>query len=196
MARVGKIERKTKETAISLVLNLDGEGKADLNLPVPFMVHMLDLFARHGRFDLMAEARGDTCIDDHHTVEDLGICLGKALKEALGNKGGIERFGCAYVPMDEALVRTVLDLSGRPYLNFQVEFTQEKVGSFDLELIEEFLRAFANQSGTTLHITCLAGKNNHHMAEAIFKSLGRSLRDAVKITDLKGNIPSTKGSLE
>jgi imidazoleglycerol-phosphate dehydratase len=196
LTRIARIERITGETTIDLNLNLDGEGRADLDLPVPFLSHMLDLFARHGKLDLTIKAQGDTEIDDHHTVEDLGICLGKAIKEALGAKGGIRRYGCSYVPMDEALVRTVLDLSGRSFLSYQVEFKGYKVGSFDLELVEEFLRAVANRGGITLHVTSLAGSNNHHLVEAVFKSLGRALRQAVEVIDAKGEIPSTKGSLD
>lgn len=196
MARIAKVERETKETSISLALNLDGEGKTELNVPVPFLVHMLDLFTRHGRFNLSIDAQGDTEIDDHHTVEDLGICLGRAIKQALGDKRGIERYGCSYVPMDEALVRIVLDLSGRSFLAYQIEFNTAKTGNFDLALIEEFLRALVEQGGITLHVTGLAGKNSHHLAEAVFKSLGRALKEAVRITESNGDVPSTKGKLD
>ena len=189
-------ERKTNETDIKLSLELYGTGKANIDTGVPFLDHMLDQIARHGLMDLSISCKGDTEIDDHHTVEDIGITLGQAFSEALGDKRGLTRYGHAYVPLDEALSRVVLDLSGRPGLDFGVKFTRDRVGSFDLDLIREFFQGFVNHSLVTLHIDNLKGINSHHQAETVFKAFGRALRMAstpdARQTDV---IPSTKGSL-
>ncbi|MDG4811393.1 imidazoleglycerol-phosphate dehydratase HisB [Hydrogenovibrio sp. 3SP14C1] len=194
--RQATIQRNTLETKIELSVNLDGTGKADLNTGVPFLEHMLDQIARHGLIDLTIKADGDTHIDDHHTVEDIGISLGMALKEAVGNKKGINRYGHAYVPLDEALSRVVIDLSGRPGLVFNADFTRASIGGFDTELVAEFFQGFTNHAQTTLHIDCLRGKNAHHQAETIFKAFGRALRMAL-VTDerMADQLPSTKGAL-
>jgi imidazoleglycerol-phosphate dehydratase len=189
-------ERKTNETDIKLSLELYGTGKANIDTGVPFLDHMLDQIARHGLMDLSISCKGDTEIDDHHTVEDIGITLGQAFSEAVGDKRGLTRYGHAYVPLDEALSRVVLDLSGRPGLDFGVKFTRDRVGSFDLDLIREFFQGFVNHSLVTLHIDNLKGINSHHQAETVFKAFGRALRMAstpdVRQSDV---IPSTKGSL-
>ena len=189
-------ERKTNETDIKLSLELYGTGKANIDTGVPFLDHMLDQIARHGLMDLSISCKGDTEIDDHHTVEDIGITLGQAFSEAVGDKRGLTRYGHAYVPLDEALSRVVLDLSGRPGLDFGVKFTRDRVGSFDLDLIREFFQGFVNHSLVTLHIDNLKGINSHHQAETVFKAFGRALRMAsmpdARQTD---DIPSTKGSL-
>ena len=189
-------ERKTNETDIKLSLELYGSGKANIDTGVPFLDHMLDQIARHGLMDLSISCKGDTEIDDHHTVEDIGITLGQAFSEAVGDKRGLTRYGHAYVPLDEALSRVVLDLSGRPGLDFGVKFTRDRVGSFDLDLIREFFQGFVNHSLVTLHIDNLKGINSHHQAETVFKAFGRALRMAstpdARQTDV---IPSTKGSL-
>ncbi len=189
-------ERKTNETDIKLSLELYGTGKANIDTGVPFLDHMLDQIARHGLMDLSISCKGDTEIDDHHTVEDIGITLGQAFSEAVGDKRGLTRYGHAYVPLDEALSRVVLDLSGRPGLDFGVKFTRDRVGSFDLDLIREFFQGFVNHSLVTLHIDNLKGINSHHQAETVFKAFGRALRMAstpdARQTDV---IPSTKGSL-
>ncbi|PKN32751.1 MAG: imidazoleglycerol-phosphate dehydratase HisB [Deltaproteobacteria bacterium HGW-Deltaproteobacteria-19] len=195
MARKAKIERKTTETEIALDLFLDGSGKGTISTSIPFLDHMLNLFSRHGLFDLTVRGKGDRDIDDHHLVEDLGICLGEALKQALGDKRGLERFGEATVPMDESLCRVVLDLSGRPFLVFLADFSDSRIGDFDPALIREFFKAFTDHSGTTLHIQVIHGGNSHHMAEAIFKALARALKKAVTINERIQGIPSTKGSL-
>ena len=192
--RTASLERKTNETSITVKLNLDG-GEYANQTGVGFFDHMLDHVAKHGRFGLHVNAKGDTHIDDHHTVEDVGIVLGEALQQALGDKKGIERYGFASVPMDEALARASVDLSGRPALVFDVRFAEpgEKIGSFDVQLVREFLTALTNHARMNLHVEVPAGVNNHHIAEAIFKALGRALRQAVAIT---GNeVPSTKGVL-
>ncbi len=193
--RVAEIKRKTQETNVSLKLNLDGTGKVSLQTGIPFLEHMLTLFTVHGLFDLEIKAKGDLEIDAHHTTEDIGICLGYALKEALGNKKGIYRYGQAAVPMDEALAEVFLDLSGRPFFYCQGEKWQGQVGSFDLELIPEFLRAMANAAEMNLHVHLLYGENKHHCAEAIFKALGQALRRAVSIDPRRTDIPSSKGAL-
>ncbi|MDQ0157055.1 imidazoleglycerol-phosphate dehydratase HisB [Robertmurraya andreesenii] len=195
MNRTSRIARKTNETNIELALNIDGEGKATLETGVPFMTHMLDLFAKHGQFDLNITANGDTEIDAHHTTEDIGICLGQVLKEALGDKKGIKRYGNAFVPMDEALAQVVVDLSNRPHLEIRAEFPSQKVGDFDTELVHEFLWKLALEARMNLHIIVHYGKNTHHIIEAIFKALGRALDEATTIDPRIKGIPSTKGML-
>lgn len=194
--RTSKINRKTAETDIQLTLNLDGDGTSKIDTGCGFLDHMLTLFARHGRFDLTVDCKGDTWVDDHHTVEDVGIVLGTAFAEALGNKRGICRYGDTVLPMDEALILSAVDLSGRAYLGYALKIPTEKVGTFDTELCEEFWLAFVRNAACTLHIRQLAGKNSHHIIEGTFKSVARSLRDAVAIDPLFANdIPSTKGVL-
>lgn len=194
-ARQGKIHRHTKETDINLVFHLDGQGHTSIQTGVPFMDHMLTLFAVHGFFDLEISATGDTEVDDHHTVEDLGICLGQALKEALGDFSSICRYGQGAVPMDESLVRVTLDCSNRPYLHYGVVLADQKVGDFDTALAKEFFRAVALQGGLTLHVEMAHGENAHHTLEAIFKAFGRALDQATAIeTRSKGPL-SSKGSL-
>ena len=190
------IQRSTKETEISVGLNLDGSGAADLRVGVPFLEHMLDQVARHGMFDLDIKARGDLEIDAHHTVEDVGITLGQAFRQALGDKRGIRRYGHAYVPLDEALSRVVLDFSGRPGLDYDVEYPRARVGEFDVDLLREFFQGFVNHAMVTLHIDNIRGRNSHHIAETIFKAFGRSLRAAVELDPrMEGILPSTKGKL-
>ena len=190
------VKRDTSETKIFIELNLDGTGRADLKTGVPFLDHMLDQIARHGMVDLTVHANGDTQIDDHHTVEDVGITLGQAVAKALGDKKGITRYGHSYVPLDETLSRVVIDFSGRPELEFHVPFTRARVGTFDVDLSIEFFRGFVNHSGATLHIDNLRGVNAHHQIESVFKAFGRALRMAVEIDPRAvGQIPSTKGSL-
>ena len=194
--RTSEINRKTAETDIRLFLDLDGDGTSKIDTGCGFLDHMLTLFARHGRFDLNVECKGDTWVDDHHTVEDVGIVLGTAFAEALGNKRGICRYGDTILPMDESLILTAVDLSGRAFLGYALDIPTEKVGTFDTELCEEFWLAFVRTSACTLHIRQLAGKNSHHIIEGTFKSVARSLRDAVAIDPLFANdIPSTKGVL-
>jgi len=194
--RQATLSRKTAETAIEVELNLDGTGQYDNRTGVGFFDHMLDQLSRHALIDLKVEAAGDTHIDDHHTVEDVGISLGKVLAEALGDKRGIRRYGACLLPMDDTLVRAALDLSGRPYLAWNVAFTAPKIGSFDTELVREFFTAFAMNGGITLHVDCLRGVNSHHIAEAAFKAVARALREAVEADPRKGDeIPSTKGTL-
>jgi imidazoleglycerol-phosphate dehydratase len=194
-ARTASVDRKTSETSISLTLSLDGDGEAKVHTGIPFLDHMLTLFARHGLFDLEIRAQGDIEVDYHHTVEDVGLALGTALTKALGDKSGIRRYGSAYVPMDEALARIVVDCSGRPFLAYDAPRGVEAIGLFPFQLVEEFLRAFGVQGGLTLHATILAGRDAHHMAEAIFKALGRALDVAVSHDDRVKGIPSTKGVL-
>ncbi len=195
-ARSATTERKTLETAIAVTIDLDGSGRSDIDTGVPFLDHMLDQIARHGLFDLTIRARGDLEIDAHHTVEDVGITLGQSFAAALGDKRGVVRYGMAYVPLDEALSRVVLDLSGRPGLVFAVEFPTERVGSLDTELFREFFQGFVNHAGVTLHCDTLRGLNTHHIAETLFKAFGRALRQAVSIDErLAGVVPSTKGTL-
>ena len=194
--RTSEISRKTAETDIRLSLNLDGDGTSNIDTGCGFLDHMLTLFARHGRFDLNVECKGDTWVDDHHTVEDVGIVLGTAFAEALGNKRGICRYGDTVLPMDESLILSAVDLSGRAFLGYALNIPTQKVGTFDTELCEEFWLAFVRTSACTLHIRQLAGKNSHHIIEGTFKSVARSLRDAVAIDPLFANdIPSTKGVL-
>ncbi|MDD5711150.1 MAG: imidazoleglycerol-phosphate dehydratase HisB [Smithellaceae bacterium] len=195
MARKAKIQRKTSETDISLEINLDGMGKGKIATTIPVLDHMLNLAARHGLCDLNLKARGDREIDDHHLVEDIGICLGDAVREALKDKKGIERYGAETVPMDESLCNVTLDLSGRPYLVYNVKFAAKKIGEFDAALLKEFFKAFSDRSGSTLHINLLYGRNSHHIAEAVFKAFGRALRNAVAISGRAKGVPSTKGSL-
>lgn len=195
MNRTSSIVRKTGETNIELSLNIDGEGKAELETGVPFMTHMLDLFAKHGKFDLTVNADGDTEVDDHHTTEDIAICLGQVLKEALGDKKGIKRYGNAFVPMDETLAQVVIDLSNRPHLELRAELPSQKVGTFDTELVEEFLWKLALEARMNLHVIVHYGKNTHHIIEAIFKALGRALDEATLIDPRVKGVPSTKGML-
>ncbi|MBM2830147.1 MAG: Imidazoleglycerol-phosphate dehydratase [Gammaproteobacteria bacterium] len=194
--RNAKIKRETKETQIEVSLGLDGQGKANLDINIPFLEHMLDQVARHGMFDLTIKAKGDLKIDAHHTVEDVGITLGQAFTKALGNKKGIRRYGHAYVPLDEALSRVVLDCSGRPGLEYSAQYPRVRIGEFDVDLIFEFFQGFVNHAMVTLHIENLSGRNAHHIAETIFKAFGRALRMAVELDPrMKGKLPSTKGSL-
>lgn len=193
--RLAEIERKTAETEIKLTLNLDGRGWQSIDTGVPFLDHMLTLWSKHGLMDLELAARGDVHIDDHHSVEDIGICLGQSLDKALGDKAGINRYGTAYVPMDEALAMVSLDLSGRAYLVFDAKLPAAKVGNFDTELVEEFLRALAFNARMTLHVKVLAGVNTHHIIEAVFKALGRALREAVAVDPKIEGVMSTKGLL-
>jgi imidazoleglycerol-phosphate dehydratase len=194
--RSASVSRNTLETQIKVVLDLDGHGQSNFDTGIPFLEHMLEQIARHGSFDLEISASGDLHIDDHHTVEDIGITLGQAFKEALGDKQGIMRYGHAYVPLDEALSRVVIDFSGRPGIEYRVNFTRPRIGQFDVDLLHEFFQGFANHAPATLHIDNLAGKNAHHIAETMFKAFGRALRFAVaKDERMQGVIPSTKGSL-
>ena len=194
--RTAEINRKTNETDIRLTLSLDGTGKSTIKSGVGFLDHMLILFARHGRFDLELTCDGDTYVDDHHTVEDIGIALGQAFAEALGEKRGILRYGSCILPMDETLILTAVDISGRPYLNYDLQIPTEKVGTFDTELTEEFFLGFIRNAGMTVHIKQLEGKNSHHIIEGAFKSIARSLRTAVSVEErFRDEIPSTKGVL-
>ena len=194
--RISKITRKTAETDITLELNLDGTGKSQIATGCGFLDHMLTLFASHGRFDLTVNCTGDTYVDDHHTVEDIGICLGKAFSDALGEKRGITRYGSFILPMDESLILSAADISGRSCLCYQLDIPAQKIGSFDTELVEEFFLGFVRQCPMSLHIRKLAGTNSHHIAEGCFKSVARSLRMAVAIDAANANeIPSTKGVL-
>ncbi len=194
--RTSKIMRKTAETNISLELNLDGGGIGEINTGVGFLDHMLMLFTRHGSFNMVIKGKGDTYVDDHHTVEDVGICLGAAFAEALGDMRGVTRYGDITLPMDEALILCAVDLSGRAYLNCDLQIPTEKVGTFDTELVEEFLLAFTRKAGITVHIKQLAGANSHHIIEGTFKALARALSKAVRIDKAHSDeIPSTKGVL-
>lgn len=194
--RSAKVSRNTLETKIGVELNLDGSGKTKLDTGLPFLEHMLDQIARHGLIDLEINAKGDLHIDAHHTVEDIGITLGQAFNQAVGDKKGLRRYGHAYVPLDEALSRVVLDISGRPGLVFNVEFVRSNVGEFDVDLIREFFQGFVNHALVTLHIDNLAGGNAHHQAETVFKAFGRALRIAAELDPrMAGVMPSTKGTL-
>lgn len=194
--RSAKTSRSTLETKIDVEINLDGNGRASLDSGVPFLDHMLDQIARHGAVDLTVECQGDNHIDDHHSVEDIGIALGQAVNEALGDKSGINRYGNAYVPLDEALSRVVIDFSGRPGLWFNCNFQRDKVGHFDVELTQEFFQGFANSARATLHIDNIRGVNEHHKIETLFKAFGRALRMAVAVDcRTEGVVPSTKGAL-
>ena len=196
MGRQATIERKTKETQITLSLNLDGAGQVTAQTGVGFLDHMLDHLGKHSLCDLEARARGDRQVDDHHTTEDVGICLGQALAKALGDKAGIRRYGSASVPMEETLANVAIDLSGRPAVVFDVKFVGDKIGTFDTQLIEEFLRRLAATAAMNLHVSVPHGANDHHMAEAIFKALAQALRQAKEIDPARrGEIPSTKGTL-
>ena len=196
MKRLAKVSRKTKETDIEVNINIDGSGKSNLDSGIGFLDHMLEQISRHGLFDIDIKAKGDLHIDAHHTVEDIGITLGQAFDKAIGDKLGIRRYGHAYVPLDEALSRVVLDISGRPGLKLNAEFTLARIGEFDVDLIHEFFQGFINHANITLHIDNLRGDNAHHQSETIFKAFGRALRFAVEIDEkIKGEMPSTKGSL-
>jgi imidazoleglycerol-phosphate dehydratase len=194
--RKASINRDTLETQIAASVNLDGSGKGTFNTGVPFLEHMMDQIARHGMIDLDVICKGDNHIDDHHSVEDIGITIGQAINKALGSKKGIRRYGHAYVPLDEALSRVVIDFSGRPGLVMQVPFTQKRIGTFDTELFYEFFQGFVNHAGVTLHIDCLRGHNAHHQIETVFKAFGRALRMALERDERLGDaMPSTKGTL-
>ena len=195
MARQAQVTRNTNETQISVSLNLDGSGKSSLATGVPFLDHMLDQIARHGIFDLEVAAKGDLHIDAHHTVEDIGITIGQAFAKAVGDKKGVRRYGHAYVPLDEALSRVVVDLSGRPGLEFKVDFVRARIGEFDVDLVHEFFQGFINHALVTLHVDNLRGDNAHHQAETVFKAFGRALRMAVEADPRMQGVPSTKGSL-
>ncbi|MBU2828563.1 MAG: imidazoleglycerol-phosphate dehydratase HisB [Acidithiobacillus ferriphilus] len=194
--RQAEVERNTLETQIRVAMNLDGSGQADLHTGLPFLDHMLHQIVRHGLFDMRIQAQGDLDIDAHHTVEDVGIALGQAFARAVGDKAGIQRYGHAYVPLDEALSRVVVDLSGRPGLIFAVEFPRAQVGDFDVDLFHEFFQGFVNHAQVTLHLDALRGNNTHHIAETLFKAFGRALRMAVTPDPrMAGAVPSTKGTL-
>lgn len=195
MARKAKIVRKTTETDIQLEIDLDKTAASRIDTTIPFFNHMLELFARHGFLKLVVKSKGDTQIDDHHLIEDLGICLGKAVAKALGGKAGINRYGSACVPMDECLCRVDMDISGRPYLIYNVKYGRRKVGGFDPALVKEFFKAFTDNSGITLHINFMYGDNGHHIIEAIFKSFARAFRNAVSLNDNVQGVLSTKGRL-
>jgi len=194
--RTGKISRATKETDVSVSVNLDGTGQAEISTGIGFLDHMLDLLARHSRIDITVKAKGDLHVDHHHTTEDVGIVLGQAVKQALGDMRGIARYADVHIPMDEALSRVVIDISGRPVLVFRVQFPRDKIGEFDVDLVREFFHAFASNAGITLHVETFYGENSHHVAESCFKGLARALRAAVAIdAAARGEVPSTKGSL-
>lgn len=195
MARSADVYRKTEETEAKVQINLDGEGQNNIQTPAFFFNHMLTLFSRHGLLDLDIEANGDIEVDFHHLVEDVGIVLGEAFLKALGNKQGIRRYGSFYVPMDEALAFCSVDVSGRPFIFFKAEFNRDKVGEFDVELIEEFFIAFASTARITLHLEIIRGQNTHHMIEALFKAFGRALKEAVDFDPREKGVPSTKGVL-
>lgn len=194
--RKAVIQRKTAETDISLEINLDGRGEHRIDTTVPFLNHMLELFSKHGMLDLSLLARGDTEIDDHHLVEDIGICLGEAVKKALGKKEGISRYGYAVVPMDECLSSVAVDISGRPYLVWNAEFSEQMIGKFNPHLLNEFFKSFSDHSGITLHIIVNYGRNSHHKAEAVFKAFARALSSAIKMDKRIKGVLSTKGSLD
>ena len=193
--RTARISRHTRETRIDADLSLDGRGRAAIDTGLPFLDHMLELVARHALFDLRLRARGDLKVDDHHTAEDLGLCLGQALDQALGDRRGIRRYGCATLPMDDALSRVALDLGGRPYLVYQIANPRRKIKTFDLGLVEELLRAFCVQGRMNLHVAQLYGRDPHHAYESVFKALARALRDAVALDPREPGIPSSKGTL-
>src|SRR5690242_11455629 len=194
--RKGAVKRKTKETDVEVQVDLDGTGRASVATGIGFLDHMLDLLARHSRIDVMVKAKGDLHIDHHHTTEDVGIALGQAVKQALGDMKGITRYADVHVPMDEALTRVAIDISGRPFLVFKAAFVRAKIGPFDTELVEEWFRAFATNAGVTLHVATLYGGNDHHIAESCFKGLARALRAAIAVDPrAAGEVPSTKGRL-
>lgn len=195
MARTAEVQRKTTETDIFVKIDLDGEGKSEVDTTLPFLDHMLVLLAGHSLVDMSIKGRGDTDVDDHHLVEDLGLCLGEAFKKALGDKKGIRRYGTAFIPMDESLSHVSIDLSGRPFLVYNVTYEREKVKNFELLQLREFFRAFADRSGMTLHINTIYGSNSHHSAESVFKAVARALREAVAIDDRVSGVLSTKGVL-
>ena len=194
-ARTARVERATRETSIAVSVDLDGAGRAEIATGVPFLDHMLDQVARHGALDLTVKASGDLHIDAHHTVEDVGITLGQAVKQALGDKAGLARYGYAYVPLDEALSRAVIDLSGRPGLEYHVPFTRPMIGAFDVDLMHEFFQGFVNHALATLHVDNLRGQNAHHQAETVFKAFAKALRMAATPDPRASGVPSTKGSL-
>ncbi|MDP4099486.1 imidazoleglycerol-phosphate dehydratase HisB [Paenibacillus sp. P96] len=194
-ARSAEVSRRTNETDIQLAFAVDGTGKSEIETDVPFLNHMLDLFAKHGQFDLKVDAKGDIEIDDHHTVEDIGICLGQTLLQALGDKKGIKRYASVFVPMDEALAQVVIDLSNRPHFEYRAQYPSQQVGSFSTELVHEFLWKLALEGRMTLHVIVHYGQNTHHMIEAIFKALGRALDEATSIDPRVTGVPSTKGVL-
>jgi imidazoleglycerol-phosphate dehydratase len=193
--RMAKLVRKTKETSVELALGLDGTGKVRVSTTIPFLDHMLELLATHGLFDLTIKATGDTDVDDHHLVEDVGIVLGKALAEATGGKQGLVRYGAATVPMDEALATAAVDLSGRTYLRYDVDLAAKRIKQFEVQLLEEFLRAFVRSAQLTLHVVLDAGRNTHHCVEAVFKAIGRALDEATRIDARRRGVPSSKGVL-
>ena len=194
--RTGKVKRTTKETDIDLSVDLDGKGVSSIETGIGFLDHMLDLLARHSRIDMNVKAKGDRHIDDHHTAEDVGIALGQAVKQALGDMKGITRYADVHLPMDEALTRVAIDISGRPFLVFRTKFNRQKIGTFDTELVQEWFQAFAMNAGITLHVETLYGSNDHHISESCFKGLARVLRTAISIDErAKDEVPSTKGSL-
>lgn len=193
--RRAEISRRTNETDIKLELGIDGTGQAELATDVPFLNHMLDLFAKHGQFNLSVEAHGDIEIDDHHTVEDIGICLGQCLREALGDKRGIKRYASVFIPMDEALAQVVIDISNRPHFEYRAVYPSDRVGSFDVQLVQEFLWKLALEARITLHVIVHYGQNTHHMIEAVFKALGRALDEATSMDPRVSGVPSTKGVL-
>ncbi len=194
--RIASVTRDTLETQIAVEVNLDGTGKTNFETGIPFLDHMMDQIARHGLIDMSVKAVGDRHIDDHHTVEDIGITLGKAFSQAIGDKKGMTRYGHAYVPLDEALSRVVIDFSGRPGLTYNVPFTRGRIGAFDVDLFQEFFQGFVNHALVTLHIDCLRGQNSHHQAETVFKAFGRALRVALSADErMAGVMPSTKGCL-
>lgn len=193
--RSASVSRRTNETDIKLSFSVDGSGQSNLRTDVPFLDHMLDLFTKHGHFDLTVEAHGDIEIDDHHTVEDIGICLGQCLREALGDKRGIKRYASVFVPMDEALAQVVIDCSNRPHFEYRAEYPSGRVGSFDVELVHEFLWKLALEARITLHVIVHYGQNTHHMIEAVFKALGRAIDEATSIDPRVSGVPSTKGVL-
>ena len=194
-SRSAEVHRKTKETDVRVRLSLDGSGRSNISIGLPFLEHMLDLFAKHGLFDLQVNCKGDLEIDDHHSVEDIAITMGHALVQALGDKKGINRYGEAVVPMDEALCRSVIDLSGRFYLVYEVPTKRQKIGNFSVELAEHFWRSFSETAKFNLHIDCLRGRNTHHILEGTFKASARALRQAVELNSRVSGVPSTKGSL-
>lgn len=194
-ARSSSVARKTNETDVRLAFGIDGTGRSDIVTKVPFLDHMLDLFTKHGQFDVTIQADGDVHIDDHHTVEDIGICLGQCLREALGDKKGIKRYSSVFIPMDEALAQVVIDISNRPHLEYRAQYPSSQVGSFSTELVHEFLWKLALEARITLHVLVHYGQNTHHMIEAVFKALGRALDEATSIDPRVQGVPSTKGVL-
>jgi len=193
--RTAEVDRKTRETQVSIALKLDGSGRGEIATGVPFLDHMLESFAKHGFFDLKVDAHGDLHIDEHHTVEDVGIVLGRAFKQALGDRSGIRRFGEATVPLDEALCTAVVDISGRSYLSFEVPIAQERVGNFQTELVQDFMKAFSDEAGLNLHLNLRAGRNPHHVIETVFKSLARAMDQATSLEPRVSGALSTKGTL-